>query len=73
MTTKPVSRSDTTLPLPDVIARADPLTPARPAHIVDARRQRDPKRTAARWFRAAQPVRFVADVSVVQRWSEAKG
>lgn len=31
------------------------------------------QRTAARWFRAAAPVRFVADVSVVPRWSDAKG
>ena len=50
MTTNPVSRSDTVLPIPGVIERVDPLAPARAAHIVDARRARDPKRTAARWF-----------------------
>ncbi len=31
------------------------------------------QRTAARWFRGAPPVRFVASVTVVSRWSDAKG
>ncbi len=50
MATNPVSRSDAAVPIADVIARPDPLAAARSVSIVDARRQRDPKRTAARWF-----------------------
>ena len=50
MTTNPVSRSDAAVPIADVIARPDPLSGSRSVSIVDARRQRDPKRTAARWF-----------------------
>ena len=50
MTTDSVSRSDAAVPIADVIARPDPLSSPRSVSIVDARRQRDPKRTAARWF-----------------------
>lgn len=50
MTTNPVSHSDAAIPIADVITRADPLAGARSTTIVDARRQRDPKRAAARLF-----------------------
>jgi multiple sugar transport system permease protein len=50
MTSNPVARTDAAVPIADVISRADPLAGPRSASIVDARRQRDPRRMAARWF-----------------------
>ena len=47
-------------------------TPAAQADEVAALLHRALDETAARWFPADPPVRFVADVAVVTRWSDAK-